>query len=157
MRASSWVLKRRRSSSSHSRVAKKLSHMALSKQSPTEPIRRPHPGLVTAFAEGERGVLAAMVGVMNHRRRPALSERHVKRCQYQFGAQMSFHRPAHNLAAKRVEHHRQVKKAGPGWNVADVSDPQTIGRRRGEVAFNQIWRGLGGAGPPPGGHPPAPA
>src|ERR1700675_1438656 len=55
-----------------------------------------------------------MVGVMNHLRRPALSERHVKSCQYQFGAQMSFHRPAHNLAAERVEHHRQVKKAGPG-------------------------------------------
>src|SRR6266852_8814189 len=38
MRASVWVLKRRRSSSSHSSVAKKLSHIALSRQSPTEPI-----------------------------------------------------------------------------------------------------------------------
>jgi hypothetical protein len=38
MRASPWVLKRRRSSSGHSSVAKKLSHLALSKQSPTEPI-----------------------------------------------------------------------------------------------------------------------
>src|SRR3984893_12811719 len=38
MRASVWVLKRRRSSSSHSSVAKKLSHIALSKQLPTEPI-----------------------------------------------------------------------------------------------------------------------
>src|ERR1700730_7170479 len=38
MRASVWVLKRRRSSSSHSSVAKKLSHIALSKQSPTEPM-----------------------------------------------------------------------------------------------------------------------
>src|SRR5882672_633676 len=38
MRASIWVLKRRRSSSSHSSVAKKLSHIALSKQLPTEPI-----------------------------------------------------------------------------------------------------------------------
>src|ERR1700688_3280042 len=91
--------------------------------------------------------LAAVVGVMNHRRRPALSERYVKRCQYQFGAQMSFHRPAHNLAAERVEHHRQVKKAGPGWNVADVGDPPSIGRRRCEVAFNQIWSGFGGAVP----------
>src|ERR1700676_4468346 len=100
--------------------------------------RRPHPGLVTAFAEGERGVLAAMVGGMNYLRRPAFAERHVKRWQYQFGAQMSFHRPAHNLAAERVEHHRQIKKAGPGWNVANVSDPQTIGRRRGEVALNEI-------------------
>jgi len=50
---------------------------------------------------------------------------------------MSFHRPAHNLAAERVEHHRQVKQAGPGWNVADVGDPQTIGRRRREVVGEQ--------------------
>src|SRR3954469_18064962 len=38
MRASIWEAKRRRSSSSHSRVAKKLSHRALSYASPTEPI-----------------------------------------------------------------------------------------------------------------------
>src|SRR6202795_2237206 len=119
--------------------------------------RRPHPGLVTALAEGERGVLTAMVRVMNHLSMPALSERHVKRCQYQFGAQMSFHRPAHNLAAERVEHHRQVKKAGPGWNVADVSDPQTIWRRNGEGAFNQIWSGFGGAVAHGGGTPSASA
>src|SRR6516164_6603481 len=36
--ASVCVLKRQRSSSSHSRVAKKLSHIALSYASPTEPI-----------------------------------------------------------------------------------------------------------------------
>ena len=37
-RASACVLNRHRSSSSHSRVAKKLSHIALSYASPTEPI-----------------------------------------------------------------------------------------------------------------------
>ena len=37
-RASTWVLKLIRLRSSHSRVAKKLSHRALSKQSPTEPM-----------------------------------------------------------------------------------------------------------------------
>src|ERR1700693_2724766 len=37
-RASACVLNRHRSSISHSRVAKKLSHMALSYASPTEPI-----------------------------------------------------------------------------------------------------------------------
>src|ERR1700686_2849860 len=66
--------------------------------------RRPHPGLVTAFAEGERGVLAAVVGVMNHLRRPALSERHVKGCQYQFGAKMTFHPPPQNFRAERSGH-----------------------------------------------------
>src|SRR5919112_2370409 len=38
MRASIWEAKRRRSSNSHSKVAKKLSHRALSYASPTEPI-----------------------------------------------------------------------------------------------------------------------
>ena len=36
--ASAWEAKRRRSSNSHSSVAKKLSHMALSYASPTEPM-----------------------------------------------------------------------------------------------------------------------
>src|ERR1700726_4407173 len=57
MRASTWVLKRRRSSSSHSSVAKKLSHIALSKQSPTEPIDRRTRGLVARFAKSQRAVL----------------------------------------------------------------------------------------------------
>ena len=48
-----WLSKRRRSSSSHSSVAKKLSHMALSKQSPSEPMedRMPPPcGTSRAYA-----------------------------------------------------------------------------------------------------------
>jgi hypothetical protein len=43
MRAWERVAKRWRSSSSHSRVAKKLSVMALSKQSPTEPMEATRP------------------------------------------------------------------------------------------------------------------
>ena len=90
---------------------------------------------------------------MNHSGGAALPARQVECRQHQFGAQMSFHRPADDLAAQRVEHHRQVKKAGPGWNVADVGDPQTIGRRRREVAFNEIWSGFGGAISHRGGNP----
>jgi len=47
LRASLGVLKLRRLSSSHSSEAKKLSHMALSKQSPTEPIE----GRTPAFSQ----------------------------------------------------------------------------------------------------------
>jgi hypothetical protein len=101
--------------------------------------------------------LAAVIGVMNHPLRPPLSERHVKRCQHQFGAQMSGHRPAYDFTAERVEHHRQGEKAGPGWNVADIGDPQTIGRRGSEVAFDQICSGFGGAIAHGGDNPPAPA
>src|SRR5579875_2823609 len=44
--------------------------------------RRPHPGLLAAFAEGERSVLAALVGMMDHAGRASAPERHVER----FGA-----------------------------------------------------------------------
>src|SRR5947207_1927497 len=54
MRASTWVLKRRRLSSSHSRVAKKLSHMALSKQSPTALAHRGDYPVAPAYAAKPR-------------------------------------------------------------------------------------------------------
>src|SRR5947209_19641217 len=40
--------------------------------------RGPDTGLTTATAEGERGVLTSLVGVMNHVGRPPLRERHVE-------------------------------------------------------------------------------
>ena len=40
-----WILKTAAGQQSHSSVAKKLSHMALSKQSPTEPIEGRTPAL----------------------------------------------------------------------------------------------------------------
>src|SRR5918994_5529617 len=41
--------------------------------------RRPHLGFLAAKAEGNRGVLRAVVGVMHDAFRPPLPERHVKR------------------------------------------------------------------------------
>src|ERR1700733_13735867 len=120
MRASIWVLKRHRSSSSHSRVAKKLSHMALSKQSPTEPT-----GLAATFAEGERGVLAALVGVMNHLGRTALPQCHVERLEHQLGAQIGLHRPAHDAPTEHIEHYCEIEKPRPSGDIRDIGDPQT--------------------------------
>jgi hypothetical protein len=51
---------------------------------------------------------------------------------------MGFHRPADDSAAESVEHHREVKKPGPGRDVGDIGDPQPIGRGGGEVAFDQV-------------------
>src|SRR5271155_1295660 len=87
--------------------------------------------------------LAALVGMMNYPGRAPLPERHVERLEDQFGTQISFHRPAHDPSAEDVEHHRQIEKAGPGWNVGDVGHPQTVGRCSGEVAFDQIRSGPG--------------
>ena len=70
--------------------------------------------------------LAAMVGMMNHGGGTTLPERHVECFEHQFCTQMGFHRPAHDAPAERVEHHREIEKAHPGWDVAYVGDPQTI-------------------------------
>ena len=50
LRASAWVANRWRSRSSHSSVAKKLSAIALSWQSPTEPIEATTPRSRQRFA-----------------------------------------------------------------------------------------------------------
>jgi hypothetical protein len=46
----------------------------------------------------------------------------------------------HDSAAESIEHHGQVKKARPGRDVGYISDPQTVGRRRHELAVDQIRR-----------------
>ncbi len=50
------------------------------------------------------------------------------------GAQVSCHRPAHDLAADGVAPHGEIEKAGPGWEVGEVGDPPPIRRRGGAVA-----------------------
>src|ERR1700758_3047375 len=105
MRASIWVLKRQRSSSSHSSVAKKLSHIALSKQSPTEPIEGRTPASRQRWPKATEGYWVNSSGCRN-----SSAEGQVERLQHQFCAQMGFHRPADDSAAESVEHYRQVKK-----------------------------------------------
>src|SRR5260370_30371558 len=56
IRASACEPNRRRASNSHSSVAKKLSHMALSYASPTDPPLTAHARFPAAAAERERGV-----------------------------------------------------------------------------------------------------
>src|SRR3954451_12967709 len=97
MRASSCEAKRRRSSSSHSRVAKKLSHRALSPGSgfagprtgssiPDRAHRGPPAGSLAALAESQRGILAALVEMMYYVARPTLAESHVQGVQNQLGS-----------------------------------------------------------------------
>ncbi len=87
-------------------------------------------------ALGWESALAALVGVMDHARRPPLPQRHVERLEYQFGTQIGLHRPAHDAPTERIEHHREIEKARPVRHVRDIGDPQKIGRRGGEVAFD---------------------
>src|SRR5579859_6075264 len=64
--------------------------------------RGAHASLTTTHPERDRGVLSALVGMMDYRPRPALPQRHVEGFEYQLGAQMIFHRPADHPAAERV-------------------------------------------------------
>jgi len=102
---------------------------------------RPHARLLAAPAKGERGVLAALVRMMDYVFRPALPQRHVERLEHQFGAQIDLHRPTHDAPAERIEHHRQIEKTRPSRDVRDIGDPQTIGRRSGGVAFDEVGCG----------------
>src|SRR5260221_7695857 len=75
--------------------------------------RGSHPGLLAAHAEGDRGVLSTLVGMMDHLDRPALPERHVQSLDTQFRAQMSCHHPATHSATERVEYTRAKKEPPP--------------------------------------------
>src|SRR5689334_1311597 len=76
--------------------------------------RGPHPGPLATLAEGERGILAALIRMMNHAVSAPLPERHVERLEHQLSAQIAFHRPTHNPAAENVEHYSQIEEADPG-------------------------------------------
>ena len=60
--------------------------------------RGTNPELFAAFAESDRGVLGAVVRVVDHRLRTALGERAFDRGDHQLGSQMIFHCPSRQYA-----------------------------------------------------------
>ena len=79
--------------------------------------RRHHPSLPAPFAEGERGVLRPLDGMMDDPLGAALPDCHVQRLEHQLGAKMVGHRPPHHLAAEHIEHDGQVQEPRPGPDV----------------------------------------
>src|SRR5688500_7658947 len=71
--------------------------------------RRADSRLAAALAEGDRGVLAPLIGVMDHRRRPTLPQSHAQGLEDELGTQMCRHRPAHHPATPGIQHHREVE------------------------------------------------
>ena len=127
MRASACVLNRRRSSSSHSSVAKKLSPSRCRRRrrpSPSRDARPPH----GSAAERDRGILRALVGVVDHVPRPPRHQRHVQRIEHELRGECGGHRPADDPPAEGIEHDGEIEKARPRRNVGDVGDPQPIRR-----------------------------
>jgi len=78
---------------------------------------RAHAGLPAALAECVGRVLAALIGMMDDVRRPALCDGHVEGVQHQAGAQVVRHRPADDAPTEGVHHYGQVDEAVQGRHV----------------------------------------
>ena len=96
-----------------------------------------------AFTEGQRRVLAALVGVVDDRARASLSERHVQRIEHQFSSQVIGHCPAHHPAAEHVEHDGEVQEPRHGRYVGDVGHPQPVRGRGLETTLDEVRRRAG--------------
>jgi hypothetical protein len=72
------------------------------------------------------------------RPRTPVSNSHLERVDDELGAEVVAHRPADNAAREAVNDGGKVEPAGGGRDVLDVSDPELIGRRRCEIAADQI-------------------
>ena len=102
------------------------------------PHRRSDACLLAAHAEGDGGVLAAVVGMVDDAARLALRDRHVQRLDDDVGLEAGGHRPADDATAPDIEHDGEVEEAGPGRHVGDVRDPELVRARGGEVALDQV-------------------
>ena len=122
MRASIWVLKLRRLSSSHSSVAKEALAQGVVEAVSHRVHRRPHCGLATTLASLQRWpkasevYLTALVGMVDYADGTPLPERHVERLERQLG-EISLHRPAHHTPAEDVEHHGEIEKDGSSGDL----------------------------------------
>jgi hypothetical protein len=70
--------------------------------------------------------------------RSAVRERHLQRVGDELGAHVVGHAPADDPAAVEVLDGDQVQPALPRSEVGDVGDPDPVGRRRGEVAVDEV-------------------
>jgi hypothetical protein len=100
--------------------------------------RGTHAGIAAALAKSDRGVLRALVGVMDHAVRAPRRERHVEGVEHQPRGQRCRHRPADDPSAVGIEHDREIEKARPGRNVGDVGYPQSIRGFHREIAVHQV-------------------
>lgn len=100
--------------------------------------RRPDSRFPASPAELDRGVLAALIGMMDHCRGRSLHDGHVERRRDERCPQVCCDSPTHDLAAPHVEHDGQIEEAHPRRNVRDVSDPQRIGPIGHELSVDQV-------------------
>ena len=74
----------------------------------------------------------------------ALPDGHLQGVQGEIGAQMAGRLPADDEAAEDVEDERDVDEAGPGTDIREVGDPETVRGGRREVALDEVVGSRGG-------------
>jgi len=102
--------------------------------------RRTHAHLPAAVAEGDAGVLAALIAVMDDLVGLALLDGHVQRAEHQISRHALADGPADDAAAPDVQHHRQIQEARPRRNVGHVRHPELVRPVGDEATLHQIWR-----------------
>ena len=73
--------------------------------------RRNHAGFLAALPECDRGVLGALIGVVDDADRVALMNGHVEGIKHELRLKMRFHRPTNNPTAEDVEHDSDEQEA----------------------------------------------
>lgn len=72
-----------------------------------------------------RGVVAALVGVVDHpARRATALDGHLQGFDHEFAPQVRHHGPPDHPPTPDMQNHRQVKEPRPGGHVGDVGDPE---------------------------------
>src|SRR3954453_12911444 len=89
--------------------------------------RGPYAGFLTALAESQRGILTALVRMMDHVSRPTLAEGHVQGVHNQLGSQMVGHRPADDPAAPDIHDDCRIEEARRGRDVDEILSANSSG------------------------------
>ena len=112
-------------------------------------------GLGEPLGVADAQVLPAAVGVVDQPVQAGIGagpDGHLQGVQGQAGPQGAGDAPADDGAAVGVDDERGVAEPGPGGHIGPIRDPQAVGRRRTELAVDQVGGtlvGLGGGGGAP--------
>jgi hypothetical protein len=93
---------------------------------------------LTALAERQGSVLAALVRVMNNIFWVTLVDRHAQGIHHQGSLEVSGHCPTDDFAAPGIHDNSQVQPTRPSRDVSNIGDPQTVGSAGAEISLHQI-------------------
>ncbi len=74
-------------------------------------------GQLAPRPKGDRGILRALIGMMDDVLWPALSQRHLEGVEHEPCAKVRGHGPADHASAEGVQHDRELEEPGPAGNV----------------------------------------